>query len=271
MSITLTPSQPAYLPGDVAAVSGSAVADPGDTGRLLLLYPNGSTSVELASFVELDDDTGDLAATQVTFPANTPAASGYKVRFADEIAHTNIDSSAFAIVAAPAMYNGTVANAAILAVTMPGLTAFKAASTATQRAAMGMAALRIDSAMRYQGRKYDPTQTLEFPRVAYGSAMPNQAVPQPWPFSGTEIWDWDDATNAAIVPPKVKVAELLEAESILKGTKRDERLQAIADGVASQAIGSLNESYFKPDGRPKLSLDADRIMRRYELRSGQIL
>ena len=83
--------------------------------------------------------------------------------------------------------------------------------------------------------------------------------------------DLDPADQATvIVPGQVKVAEVLQAESILAGD-RNERLQAIADGIASQGVGSLNESY-RADARPEpLCERAMRIMDRYRLRSGQFL
>lgn len=158
-----------------------------------------------------------------------------------------------------------------------GLTKVVAASDAVLQAAMELAAIDIDSAMRYQGRKWDLAQEREFPRWKEGvgnqlCAAPYGAFGQliPDPLYSTGVWDWDAGTDTAIVPAAVKMAECLQAESIL-AADRSERLQAIADGVASQGVGSLNESY-RADARPQaLCARAAAMMSKYRIRSGAIL
>src|SRR5207253_10453664 len=59
----------------------------------------------------------------------------------------------------------TAAEGDELAATMFGLAAYKAETTYKQ-AALEQATARIDAAYRYQGRRYDPAQALEFPRIA---------------------------------------------------------------------------------------------------------
>ena len=173
----------------------------------------------------------------------------------------------------------SAADATALANQLPGLASFKAGSDAEKLAALKLATDRFDTARRYQGRKYLPTQTLEFPRQAYGST----GASSDWEWvrregsagDSTGIWDWDATTSAAIVPAKVKRAVLYEADSILKGDL-DAKLDARFTGLLSQTVGSVSESYAAfaqvgGDGAPVLCREADRISRQYQLRSGQVL
>lgn len=170
----------------------------------------------------------------------------------------------------------TSTDADTLAAAMPtaDVSAYVAASTAQKTAALEAASERIDTAMRYQGRKYDLEQVLEFPRLAYGSGTIGTQLPAP-PYPpnvsvGSTIWDWDSDANEAIVPSHVKRACLLEANSILAGT-RDGRLDAIHDGLAGQSIGSASETYTKSDGAAQtLCRKAMVLMDYYRLRTGEM-
>ena len=135
-----------------------------------------------------------------------------------------------------------------------GLTRVSAAADAALTAALLMAAIDIDSpGFRFQGRKYDPDQELEFPRI-----------------NGEVIIDYSVTAAAAVVPDQVKLAEVLQAESILAG-ERNQMVQAMANGIASQSTGSVSVS-FRADARPEpLCERARRIMQRYRLRGGSLL
>lgn len=143
-----------------------------------------------------------------------------------------------------------------------GLAKINAATDAALTAALVMAAIDIDNpGFRFQGQKYDPAgsitgtvQELEFPRV-----------------DGARVIDVDpDDQVTAMVPANVLLAECLQAEDILAGARR-ERLQAIADGIASQGVGSLSESYTSGQRPQPLCERAARIMGRYRMRGGMLL
>jgi hypothetical protein len=172
----------------------------------------------------------------------------------------------------------TVAAAEVLAAGLPGMTAWKnlggdAQATVKKAAALLLASFDIDS-IRLQGRKYDSAQIREFPRID-GSLLPTTNYPLST--HGLEaratVWDFDPSTNTAVVPHQVKMAVLFQADSILAGD-RDSRLQAIADGLASQSVGSLSESYqaaVVAGGVNPLCERAARLMGKYRLRSGALL
>jgi hypothetical protein len=176
-----------------------------------------------------------------------------------------------------------VADGDALANAMIGLASYKAATADDRSNALVMATERIDAAMRYQGSKYDPSQTLEFPRLAYRN-QPLAAGVSPWPFNeltaagltegasvSDDVWDWDADSNSAVVPSRVQRACLFEADSLISGS-RNARLDAAHDGLASQSVGGMSESYAQVDasGRPVLCRQADELMRFYRLRSGSI-
>jgi len=150
--------------------------------------------------------------------------------------------------------------AAILAAQLPGLAAYLAANSGQQLAALRQASSDFDLAYPYQGAKYDPDQEMEFPRI-----------------DGDHIRDWDSTANAAIVPAAVKRAVLHQADSILDGG-RENRLEGQHDGLASQQVGSMSESYTAgttPAGGGNaagaLCRRADMIAQRYRLRTGRML
>lgn len=174
----------------------------------------------------------------------------------------------------------TQSDADALAATMVAsqVSAYVAATSAQKTAALEAATLRIDSAVRYQGEKYDPAQALEFPRNPY----PSQSLGQPisWPPyppsspAGLTIWDWDADNNVAIVPDRVKRACLLEANSILEGS-RDAALDAVAGGVKSESVGSAAKTYISPGelkdtpgATSPLCRLAFQLLEIYRLRSG---
>lgn len=165
----------------------------------------------------------------------------------------------------------SVAGADALAEQVPGLAAWGAASEAQKLAALRQATKDIDAAGPYQGRKYDPTQTLAFPRLAYGElsvASYPLAVTSGLAGGGAVVWDWDASENAAVVPQDVLLATLYQADSILAGD-REERLDARHDGVASQSADGLSESF--AGEAPVLCRRAHRLMEQYRLRSGELL
>lgn len=134
--------------------------------------------------------------------------------------------------------------------TLPGWSA----ANDTQRAAALLAAtLDVDASGRFQGRKYDAAQELEFPRQA----------------DELTVWDLDD-DEAAVVPRKVKLATIYQAESLLADPARQGRLQAIADGVVSQGIGSANESYRSVITTSALCARSMALLAAYRLRGGRV-
>ena len=166
----------------------------------------------------------------------------------------------------------TLSDANVLAGELPGLASWAAANDADKVKALKQATKDIDSGLRYQGRRYelDPSlQRLEFPRIPYPQTSGYDLLSGEVVQVGDEVWDWDEDNDVAVVPEDVKVACLQQADSILKG-KRAKRLAAQHDGVASQGVGSLSESY---TGRApqKLCFEAYELLKKYELRSGQLL
>lgn len=153
-----------------------------------------------------------------------------------------------------------------------GLAKVTAATDAALTAALIRAAMQIDAAMRYQGRKFDSIQVLQFPRVTGQGSI---AYPSPGMLSTIDpcpvlVWDWDATTGAAVVPDQVKIAECLQAEYLL-GNPNSQRQQAIADGVASQSVGGQSESY-RPDAKAQsLCVEAKQLLLRYQLVSGAML
>lgn len=171
----------------------------------------------------------------------------------------------------------TLAEADALAAVMVAaqVAVYVAAGTADRTASLLEATRRIDAAMRYQGRKYELDQVLEFPRVPYESgSIGRQLAGPPYP-PNTQIplviWDWDANNDVAVVPAVVKRACLLEANSILDG-RRDDALDAQARGLASQSIGSASESYTQASAgqgaQATLCRQAMQLMDFYRLRSG---
>lgn len=173
-------------------------------------------------------------------------------------------------------YFDVLADADNLANLMLHIPAYKAGSTDDRTAALAQASDEIDRGNRWQGRKYDPTQPHEFPRVPY----PQFAVDNYWCYPGQvdlvgeygiEIWDWDSTNNVAVVPQFVLKATIIQADSILLGARQD-RLDAQFDGVKDQMTGPLRETYGGiGHGDQPLCRQAYQLMQRYLLQTGRLL
>src|SRR3954463_6416141 len=94
-----------------------------------------------------------------------------------------------------------------LADVLPGLAAYRAADDAEKAAALDEATKDVDSAMRYQGRKLDASQLLEFPRLIDEPLLATSSAPST-AVDPTLVWDWDDDTDTAVVPEDVRRATL---------------------------------------------------------------
>lgn len=160
-----------------------------------------------------------------------------------------------------------------MAADLPGLIAYKAATGQQKAAALSSATSDIDAGMRYQGRKYEPDQSRQFPRIAYEIA--GDRAGSAWPSSRVEaeiIWDWDDATRAAVVPRDVKLAAIYQADAILAGG-REERLDRQHDGVTYDQTGGMAESYKQAAAGVMSGLcrRSYQLLAKYRLRGGRIL
>jgi hypothetical protein len=172
----------------------------------------------------------------------------------------------------------TVAEADALTASVLALLQWGAATAAEKAAALDAATRLIDGGLRYQGRKYDAAQVLQFPRVAYddGRAAASGGLS---PGGVAElVWDWDDATSAAVIPPAVKRACLIEADEILQDvagkSQRWRRLDEQHQGVTFDLTGSAAEAYRKgvpPAGRSGLSRRAYELLVPYRIVSGRAL
>jgi hypothetical protein len=143
--------------------------------------------------------------------------------------------------------------------------AWAAADDDLRSAVLLQASDELDT-LRFAGARYEATQAREFPRWVGGE-------PPSWPATKQvetpEIWDWDEETEAAVVPERVKFAAFLQALSILRDPARMERLRDRHDGVTAQAAGGVSESY-DPGRRASLvSLEATKQLRPYLLVSGR--
>ncbi len=165
----------------------------------------------------------------------------------------------------------TSTDADILANTLPALSAYLAATTAQKQAALQQACSDVDNAMPFQGRKLDPAQSLQFPRVAYESAARARGAAGHG-YADT-LWDWDPSSNAPIVPADVKAAVLYQADAILAG-QREQRLDKQHDGVAYDQTAGLAESYKSSDRQglaTGLTRRAYQLLQKYRVVAGRIL
>lgn len=168
----------------------------------------------------------------------------------------------------------TLAEADALAGEMPpaAVAAYVAGSNGARDAWLKQATADID-AQKWQGSKYDRNQVLEFPRVSDAmswSRYPGTYFPS-YQSVGAEIWDVD-TSGVAIVPLKVKLAQIHQANSIAAG--RGDSLNAQHDGLSAQAAGPISESYVGTSAgsaAPKLCNEAWELLKRYQLVSGQML
>lgn len=160
----------------------------------------------------------------------------------------------------------TIAEADAFAVGILAPDSWLANGTFAKTAGLERATREIDS-LRFQGSRYDASQPLAFPRTADGAASLAQTPP-----IGT-IWDWDEATQTAVVPAAVKRACFEQALFILSGSsdQRRGRLEAQADGVVAQSAGGVSESY-RADGRASaVCLEATQLLKPYLLRTGRLV
>jgi hypothetical protein len=167
-----------------------------------------------------------------------------------------------------------------LAATLPGLASYLAlATTAAKDAVLLQASEEIDDAMPYQGRKYALGQEREFPRVGYESAgvRGQEAGVSDATLIPSTIWDWDEAEAEAVVPARVKLAVLRQADYLASG-RREAMVQRQESGLASQSVGGMSESYKDvadagggTEAMGLLCVEARSAMARYRLRSGPML
>lgn len=160
-----------------------------------------------------------------------------------------------------------------LAGTVVGLAAWGTATSEEKAKAATLATADIDSAMRYQGRKYDQSQARAFPRLAYDGPLPLTTYPAMTAAQAAagEVWDWDADQDAAIVPADVLLAHLYQSDWILSGGPAS--LDAAHRGLVSQTTGRLSETYdtAAPAAATGLCRRAWQLLKKYRLRSGRIL
>ena len=161
----------------------------------------------------------------------------------------------------------TVSEADTLAATTLGLIQWSLSTVDEKSAALDAATRLVDDAMHYQGRRYDPDQPLQFPRAAFDDGGRAEAV-----------WDWDAVAGAAVVPPAVKRACLIEADEILQDVKgksqRWRRLDEQHQGVTFDLTGAAAEAYRKgipAAGRSGLSRRAYELLVPYRVVSGKLI
>ena len=169
----------------------------------------------------------------------------------------------------------TTSEADELANALPGLTAWKAATADAKLAALRRASSETDHAMPYQGRRYDPAQGTQFPRVAFEDRTRVGYFPRDVtsPTSPAVVWDWDATSNTAAVPRDVKLAVVYQADSVLDGS-REPRLTNQHDGVVYDLTGALAESYklnTGPGVHTGLCRQAWLLMRKYRRTAGRVL
>jgi hypothetical protein len=160
-----------------------------------------------------------------------------------------------------------------LATTTSGLVSWSGATAPAKAAALIRASDDVDHAVPYQGRRYasTPPQAREFPRLAFEEPLIGTRDPS---LPGTAIiWDFDEALQEAVVPGDVKLATLLQADTILTGA-RDARLDLQHDGVVYDQDGSDAESYRRNTGLglpTGLCRRAWLLIRHYRIKTGRLL
>ncbi len=118
---------------------------------------------------------------------------------------------------------------------------------------------------------------LEFPRVPWPEAVAGCSLPLvSGGWTGNSVWDWDAESNAAVVPQRVKIAVVHQANWCLDPA-RAEALGRMQSGLASQSVGGLSESYQSGEaaggsaGWRMLCPQARMLLERYRLRSGRLV
>lgn len=162
----------------------------------------------------------------------------------------------------------TDAEAEEIAARLADASAWSSSTAEARAAALIQASDEIDT-LRFAGRKYDPDQARQFPRLI-------ERDPATWPAStragsvNADVWDVDD-DGSAVVPDLVKVAAFLQARHILASPRRMSRLEDQAAGVASQSAGGFSETYRpRPDAAAHLvCLQARKALGAYLLKGGR--
>jgi hypothetical protein len=175
-------------------------------------------------------------------------------------------------------YFGGVADADAIAATLVStlVASYLASSSSDKAAALAQASSDIDMGCRWQGRRYDPAQANEFPRVAYeaqsrihvqGIGIPLVIPPSP----GDVVWDYDFTSLTASVPQNVLKAVIYQADWILDGSG-EERAKEQHAGVTSNQNAGAGESYdLKHRGADSgICRRAWSLLRNYELVSGRM-
>ncbi|MGN6724305.1 MAG: DnaT-like ssDNA-binding protein [Tepidisphaeraceae bacterium] len=167
-----------------------------------------------------------------------------------------------------------LAEADAMAASLPKLDSYKAADATGRQQLLAGATMRVDASRRWQGRKYHHDQTLEFPRIPHPRYMPIQnGYVQPVSPSYTRVWDWDAVNKVAIVPTRIKLAVLYEADAMGDG-ERDRIVAAVSAGLTAMNTGSLSEQYRQlnagqADVAP-LCPQAENLVRSYRLQTGEL-
>jgi hypothetical protein len=169
----------------------------------------------------------------------------------------------------------TVVQADALAASTVGLVQWSTATSGEKSAAIAAATKMIDAGMRYQGRKYDPAQALQFPRVAYDGGAPS---PPSAGGAAELVWDWDAVAGVATIPVPVQLACLIEADEVLQDvagkSQRWRRLDEQHQGVTFDLTGAAAEAYRKgipAAGRSGLSRRAYEFLAPYRVVSGRLV
>ena len=169
------------------------------------------------------------------------------------------------------------ADADAIAALLPAalIPAYLALSDATAKAdLLAAASYDIDTACRFQGRKYDViSQVLEFPRVAYESStriLPNTG-PVPIASAWSDVvWDFDPVALVAVVPAKVLMAVIYQANYLAGG--EDSRVNDQFVGLKGERVGSLSAEYGPSEAmKTGLCRRAWQLVKRYRLQSGRLL
>jgi hypothetical protein len=171
----------------------------------------------------------------------------------------------------------TVTEADALAASVVGLVQWPTATSTEKTNALDAATRLVDAALRFQGRKYDPAQPLQFPRVAYDTNATDSRRSASPAGPAEVVWDWDATAGAAVIPPAVQRACLVEADEILQDlagkSQRWRRLDEQHQGVTFDLTGSAAEAYRKgvpAAGRTGVSRRAYELLAPYRLVSGRM-
>jgi hypothetical protein len=254
----------------------------GDTPASLTLIglvrsDNGATPCTLPiSFVLQGDGISWVA---VFTDAGNPPASytyTYQINWSDG----SFDQKSRTLQIAPAIAAGylTVSAADAIAATMPAslLPWYVGANPAgaDKLANLQQGFWDIEHAMRYQGRKYDPAQAQEFPRILQGALLAMPVLTDPFGqrvgVNVGDIADWDPVNNVAIVPLAVQQAQLFQADYLGQGSPNEERLNDIHSGVKQAGNSGMQESYDANQDSVKSGLcrRAFQLMKVYRLQTG---